>query len=87
MKRESIAEVPSVELHGQVRMPVLEAARDEAIGPVDVLEDVFVAVASRPCTVGVEQDIAHRSLPTTVVQDRVAVADRGVVAHGVPCSP
>jgi hypothetical protein len=44
VKRKPIAEITGVELHGQVCVPILETARDEALGTVEVLKDVFVAV-------------------------------------------
>jgi hypothetical protein len=44
VKRKTITEITGVELHGQVCVPILETARDEALGTVEVLKDVFVAV-------------------------------------------
>ena len=44
VKGKPIAEIPGIELHGEVRMPVLETACDEAFGAINVLEHVLVAV-------------------------------------------
>ena len=44
VERKTVAEVSCVQLHGQMRVPVLETAGDQPLGAVDVLHHVFVAV-------------------------------------------
>jgi hypothetical protein len=44
MERITITEIPGVQLHGEVRVPVLEAPSDHSLRTIKVLQHVLIAV-------------------------------------------
>ena len=73
---ESHPKISSVQLHGEVGVPVLETSCDKAVATIDLLQDILIPIRVRPTSVIMEQDIPTMELGAIIDERRAQVSHR-----------
>ena len=73
---KAIREISSVQLHGEVGVPVLETSCDKAVATIDLLQDILIPIRVRPTSVIMEQDIPTMELGAIIDERRAQVSHR-----------